>query len=274
MLDIRARIGEMRKMNIVTSIQDSIESAFTIAEMEARKIRHDSTELWSRSIQPALWLLIFGEAFNSIRAGLAPAGYTYLQYIAPGVLAQSVLFISIFYGITVVWERDVGLLTKLLSTPSPRTSIVVGKALASGVRGIFQAIVIFALALILGIKLDLGPLNMAGVLIVSVLFAMCFSSLSMFIASLLRTRERMMGIGQAITMPLFFASSAIYPLSFMPAWLRSAAVANPLTYVVDALRALLLPNYVANFPVDIFALLLATALFIALASFSIKRLIE
>ena len=125
------------------TLQNSLESAFTIAEMEARKIRHDSTELWSRAVQPALWLLIFGEVFSGIRAGLAPAGYTYLQYIAPGILAQSVLFIAIFYGITVVWERDVGLLTKLMSTPSPRFSIILGKTLASGVRGMFQAVVIF-----------------------------------------------------------------------------------------------------------------------------------
>ncbi len=259
---------------ILSSVQDQVESAFTIAEMEARKIRHDSTELWARSIQPALWLLIFGEVFSGIRAGLAPAGFTYLQYIAPGILAQSVLFIAIFYGITVVWERDVGLLTKLMSTPSSRTSIIVGKSLASGVRGIFQAIVIFALALILGVTINLTPLTVIGVFCVTVLFAMCFSCLSMFIASLLRTRERMMGIGQAITIPLFFASSAIYPLSLMPTWLRAIAVINPLTYVVDALRAILLPGYQADLALDVSALIFATVLFTTLASVSIKRLID
>ncbi len=260
--------------SIVSSLQMQVESALTIAEMEARKIRHDSTELWARSIQPALWLLIFGEVFSGIRAGLAPAGFTYLQYIAPGILAQSILFIAIFYGITVVWERDVGLLTKLMSTPSSRTSIIVGKSLASGVRGIFQAIVIFALSLILGISVNLSPLNILGVFAVAVLFAMCFSCLSMFIASLLRTRERMMGIGQAITIPLFFASSAIYPLSLMPTWLRVVAAVNPLTYVVDALRALLLPGYQTNLLLDIAALLVSLVLFTSLASISIKRLIE
>jgi len=259
---------------ILSSMQDQVESALTIAEMEARKIRHDSTELWARSIQPALWLLIFGEVFSGIRAGLAPAGFTYLQYIAPGILAQSVLFIAIFYGITVVWERDVGLLTKLMSTPSSRTSIIVGKSLASGVRGIFQAIVIFALALILRVTINLSVLSVIGVFCVTVLFAMCFACLSMFIASLLRTRERMMGIGQAITIPLFFASSAIYPLSLMPSWLRAVAVINPLTYVVDALRAILLPGYQANLLLDIAALIIATVLFTTLASVSIKRLID
>jgi len=260
--------------SIISTIQDQAQSAITIAEMEARKIKHDSTELWARSIQPALWLLIFGEVFSGIRANLAPPGFTYLQYIAPGILAQSVLFIAIFYGITVVWERDVGLLTKLMSTPSSRTSIIVGKALASGVRGIFQAIVIFALALILGVTINLNPLNIFGVVVVTMLFAMCFSCLSMFIASLLRTRERMMGIGQAITIPLFFASSAIYPISLMPTWLKAVAVVNPLTYVVDALRAMLLPGYHADLLLDLSALVIALVLFVSLASISIKRLIE
>jgi len=259
-----------------STIRGSVTAAFTIAEMEARKIRHDSTELWARSIQPALWLLIFGEVFNGIRANLAPPGLTYLQYLSPGVLAQSILFIAIFYGITVVWERDVGLLTKLMSTPSPRTSIIVGKALASGVRGMFQGVVIIALALILGINLTLNAVTILGVFLICVLFAMCFSSLSMFIASLLRTRERMMGIGQAITMPLFFASSAIYPIQVMPGWLQVVSKGNPLTYVVDALRTILDPNFKASFPfyLDVLALLISTVIFISLASISIKRLIE
>jgi len=257
----------------MSSLQRSVSSAFTIAEMEARKLRHDSTELWMRTVQPALWLLIFGEVFNAIR-GLAPGGFTYIQYIAPGVLAQSVLFIAIFYGITIVWERDVGLLTKLLSTPSPRISVVVGKALAAGVRGIFQGIMIFALALIIGVNLRFDPLDIAGVLLVSVLFAMCFASLSMTLASFLKTRDRMMGIGQVITMPLFFASNAIYPISIMPGWLQTISVYNPLSYVVDAMRAMLLTGDYSGLPVDIFVLLGFTTVFILSSSVLLKRLIE
>ncbi len=257
----------------MSGIQRSVSSAFTIAEMEARKLRHDSTELWMRTVQPALWLLVFGEVFNSIR-GLAPGGFSYIQYIAPGVLAQSVLFIAIFYGITIVWERDVGLLTKLLSTPSPRISVVVGKALAAGVRGIFQGVMIFALALIIGVNLRFDPLDIAGVLLVSVLFAMCFASLSMTLASFLKTRDRMMGIGQVITMPLFFASNAIYPISLMPAWLQAISVYNPLSYVVDGMRAMLLTGDYSSLPVDILVLLGFTAAFILSSSVLLKRLIE
>jgi ABC-2 type transport system permease protein len=255
------------------NLRGSISSIFTIAEMEARKVRHDSTELWMRSIQPALWLLVFGEVLTAVR-GLAPQGYTYLQYIAPGVLAQSVLFIAIFYGITIVWERDVGLLTKLLSTPSPRSSIVIGKALASAVRGVFQGIVIVALALIIGINLRFNPLDVAGVFLIVVMLAMCFSSLSMVLASFLKTRDRMMGIGQALTMPLFFASSAIYPISLMPVWLRYVAYVNPLSYVVDAMRSIMVTGDYSSLPLDILAMTVATVFFLSLASVVVKRLVQ
>jgi ABC-2 type transport system permease protein len=251
-----------------------LHSSITVAEMEARKIRHDSTELWTRVVQPALWLLIFGTTFNSIRALQIGGDFSYLQFITPGILAQSVLFIAIFYGITVVWERDVGIFTRLLSTPSPRASIVLGKSLAAGLRGIFQAAMIFGLALLIGVQIRLDPLDILGVFAAVVLFAMCFSSLSMLLASYMKTRDRMMGIGQALTMPLFFASNAIYPIAVMPAWLQYVSVANPLSYVVDAIRAMLITGDYANLPVDIAALFIATAAFVALASVSIKRLLE
>ncbi|HUK75953.1 MAG TPA: ABC transporter permease, partial [Nitrososphaerales archaeon] len=112
------------------------------------------------------------------------------------MLAQSVLFVAIFYGINIVWEKDVGVLTKLLSTPSPYSSIVIGKALSAGIRGIFQAVMIFALALVIGVNVRLDLLDVAGVFLAIIVFAMCFASLSMLLASFLRTRDRMMGIGQ------------------------------------------------------------------------------
>jgi ABC-2 type transport system permease protein len=243
--------------------------------MEARKIRHDSTELWMRAVQPALWLVIFGTILGTVRELTQfTGGYSYIQYIAPGVLAQSVLFVAIFYGILIVWERDFGLLTKLLSTPSPRSSIIVGKALAAGVRGVFQGIVIVALALIIGVNLRFDVLDVLGVLAVAVLFAMCFASLSMIFASFLKTRDRMMGIGQALTMPLFFASNAIYPVNLMPKALQYIALVNPMTYVVDAMRAMLLTGNYSGLATDILALLISTIVMIGIASITLKRLIE
>ncbi|MBI4267016.1 MAG: ABC transporter permease [Chloroflexi bacterium] len=249
-----------------------LQSVFTLTEFELRKLRHDSSQLWMRSIQPALWLLVFGEVFTRIR--VIPTGdISYLQFITPGVLAQSVMFVAIFYGITVVWERDLGLLNKLLSTPTPRSAIVLGKALSAGVRGIFQALAILVLALIIRVNLSLNVLSVLGVLVIIILFGMCFSSLSMALAPIFRTRERMMGIGQAITMPLFFASNAIYPIELMPGWLRTIATINPLSYVVDAMRALLVTGDFSRIAVDMFAIAAATLVLVVLASLSFRRII-
>ncbi len=244
-----------------------------ITEFELRKLRHDVSQVFMRVIQPALWLLIFGEVFAKARV-VATGDYTYLQFLTPGVLAQSVIFVAIFFGLTLVWERDLGLLHKLLSTPAPRYTIIVGKALAAGVRSLIQAVVVLVLALIIHVNLNLSVFSLVGVVVVIVLCGMCFSCLSMLLAAVMKTRERMMGIGQAITMPLFFASSAIYPVDIMPEWLKLTVRFNPLSYAVDALRALLVTGNFSNLPADVGALVLATALMVTLASMSVSRIIR
>jgi ABC-2 type transport system permease protein len=254
------------------TVKRYVSNVLTLTEFELRKLRHDSSQIWLRSVQPALWLLVFGEVFTKIRA--IPTGeVSYLQFMTPGVLAQSVMFVAIFYGITVVWERDLGLLNKLLSTPAPRSTIVLGKALSAGVRGIFQAVAVLILALLIRVKILFNPLSVLGVFMIIILFGMCFASLSMSLAPLFRTRERMMGIGQAITMPLFFASNAIYPISLMPGWLKTIAVINPLSYVVDAMRCLLITGDLSSLPRDILAIATATVVLIVLASLSFRRII-
>ena len=216
-----------------------VDKTLVVAELEARKLRHDPTELVTRAIQPALWLLVFGEVFTRTHA--IPTGeLRYLDFMAPGILAQSVLFIAIFYGIAIIWERDLGIVHKLLATPTPRSALVLGKALSAGLRGLSQAVIVYALALLLRVRVRWTPLALLGVVAAVLLGAALFSTLSLLIAAAVKTRERFMGIGQVLTMPLFFASNAIYPLEIMPRWLQFVAHANPLTYEVDALRAAML----------------------------------
>lgn len=223
-----------------------IEKTLVIAEFEARKLRHDPTEVIVRAIQPVLWLLVFGEVFSRTHA-IPTGGLSYLDFMAPGILAQSVLFVAIFYGIAVIWERDLGIVHKFLASPTPRTALVLGKALSASLRSMSQMLIIYALAWLLGVNLNWNPLALIGVLCVVILGAALFSTLSLIIASIVKTRERFMGIGQVLTMPLFFASNAIYPASIMPFWLQVIAHANPLTYEVDALRALMLTGGISAF---------------------------
>ncbi len=230
--------------------------------VELRKIRHDRTELYTRAVQPVLWLLIFGETFSRIRAIPTPPGVTYLAYLSPGIMAQSALFIAIFFGIQIIWERDSGILTKLMATPTPRLALISGKAFAAGVRSVSQVVVILVLSAILQIHFDWNPLHLVGVAAVVCLGAAFFSCLSMSIAGVVLHRERLMGVGQAITMPLFFASNALYPVSVMPGWLQGLSAANPMSYEVDALRAMLIgtpSNLLLDFGVLVAALVAGVA---------------
>jgi len=252
-----------RPANPVAAVVQFVSKTLVIAELEARKLRHDPTDLITRAVQPALWLLVFGEVFTQTRA-IPTGGLPYLDFMAPGILAQSVLFIAIFYGIAIIWERDLGIVHKLLASPTPRTALVLGKALSASVRGVSQMVIIYALAFLLGVQIDWNPLALVGAFATVILGAAFFSTLSLIIAALVKTRERFLGIGQVLTMPLFFASNAIYPVAIMPAWLQVIAHVNPLTYEVDALRTLMLNGGVSAFglALDFGILLAATALLV------------
>lgn len=238
--------------------------------VELQKLRHDRTELYTRAIQPALWLLIFGETFSRVHA--IPTGKVpYLDYLAPGILAQSALFVAIFYGIQIIWERDAGVLAKLLVTPTPRAALITGKAFAASVRALAQALAVLILSVLLGVTLTVNPLRWLGVVAAVVIGTAFFACLSMTIAGIAMSRDRLMGIGQAITMPLFFASNALYPVALMPAWVRWLGHINPLSYEVDALRDLLIGTP-GHLPLDFAVLVLAAGLAIAAASALLGRL--
>jgi len=244
-----------------------------VAGAEIQKLRHDPMELFTRAVQPVLWLLLFGEVMARAR-GLTAGDVRYLDFLSAGILAQSVLFVAIFYGISAIWERDLGVLHRYLVSPAPRSALVIGKAISASVRGLSQAVIVYGLAALIGVKIDVSALHVLGVIVIIALGSALFSMLSLIIACIVKTRERFMGIGQVLTMPIFFASNAIYPLSLMPAWLRAASRVNPLTYEVDALRALMLTGGRAEFGLATdFAILFATsAVLTAVASRTYARM--
>jgi ABC-2 type transport system permease protein len=214
------------------------EGTLAMAQAELRKLRHDHLDIVTRSVQPLLWLFIFGTALRNNRA-LATGASDYRAYLAPGVMAQAAMFIAIFYGLSVIWERDVGQLQRLLATPLSRSSIVLGKAAGACVRALVQAVLLLIVLAAAGIGVRWSAAGVLGTLTLLVLGTASFACMSMLLASAVKERERFMGIGQLIMMPLFFASSALYPLSVMPVWLHTIASVNPLTYEVQGLRQML-----------------------------------
>ena len=255
------------------AFESFVTQTLAVAAAEVQKLRHDPLELFTRAVQPVLWLMLFGEVMAQVR-GVAPVNVPYLDFLSAGILAQSALFVAIFYGISAIWERDLGVLQRYLVSPAPRAALVLGKALSAGVRGLSQALIVYLLALALGVGIDLAPLNILGVAAAIILGSGLFATLSLIIACIVKTRERFMGIGQVLTMPIFFASNAIYPLSLMPAWLRVVSRLNPLTYEVDILRALMLSKGVSNYGLAVdFAILTAmTAVLVAIAARMYRRM--
>lgn len=246
-----------------------------VAGAEVRKLRHDPWELLSRAVQPILWLVLFGGVMARVR-GLSIESMPYLDFLTPGILAQSVLFVAIFYGISAIWERDLGVLHRYMVSPAPRSAIVIGKGLSSSVRGLSQAIVIYLCAAVMGVHLNLAGASVPLIVLLILLGSALFSTFSLIVACIVKTRERFMGIGQVLTMPIFFASNAIYPIGLMPRWLQIVSSMNPLTYEVDGLRALMLRGATSKYGLDwdIAILFTVTAVLVAVAARLYPRMTE
>ena len=250
-----------------------LKNMLVMIELELRRLRHDRTEIYFRAVQPILWIAIFGPVMGSIRA-IPTGGVPYTDFITPGVMIQTTTFVSIFYGLMMIWERDSGILKKLLVTPASRYSMVIGRSMSSGVRAIFQALIIIPIALVIGVRFQPNPAYILLAFIIIFISSGGFAAISILVASFMKTRERFMGVGQAIIMPLFFASNALYPIQLMPPTLREISLINPLSYVVDAVRGLLITGDTSGLLLDIAAIAIFDAVMFVLASISFRRIIE
>ena len=254
-------------------MNDSLRIIFAMIELEVRRLMHDRTEIYLRAVQPLLWLLVFGHVIgglNSVPTGNIP----YTDYIMPGVLIQSTTTIAIFFGLIIIWERESGILKKLVASPAPKYAIVIGRSFAAGARATFQMLFIIPFAMLIGVKVLLNPLYLLLAIAVVFVASAGFAALSIMIASILKSRERFMGLGQVIILPMFFGSSALYPISAMPPILQQFAIVNPMTYIVDAARGLLITGDLVQLPLDIAVTLLFVAVIFGLSTWSFKKIIE
>src|SRR3954466_12876540 len=145
---------------------------------EWRKLRHDQLDLVTRSVQPLLWLFVFGTAMSRLRA-IPTGGVEYRAYLAPGVMAQAAMFVAIFFGLAVIWERDVGQLQRLLATPLQRSAIVLGKAAGACVRALVQAVLLLAVLAAAGIPVRWSAGGVLGALVLLALGTAAFACMSM-----------------------------------------------------------------------------------------------
>lgn len=252
---------------------DAVRTMLVMVELELRRIRHDRFELYTRSVQSVLWLVVFGTVMSSVRA--MPTGdVKYIDFITPGIMIQATTFTAVFYGLTLVWERESGILKKLLTSPSPRYAIVAGRAAAGGVRGCIQLIIVVPVALLIGVKIIPNAFFFLLAVLAIFLSAVGFACVSILMASFVKSREGFMGIGQAMILPFFFASNALYPVSIMPGILREVSSLNPMSYSVDAARSLIITGDVAGVPLDFLVIIFFDIIVFLLAQANFEKIIE
>lgn len=193
--------------------------------------------------QPLVWLLLVGSMFGRTRSLPDFPARTYLDFMTPGVLAMVALFGGSFGGMTVIWDRRVGFLSKLLALPISRASIVAGKMLSVAIRTSFQILIVLGVAFLLGVRSATGLAGIPVLLFIGILLTLAFTGISVTVGALVKQPETFWAVVNILTVPLLFMSSALFPLEFMPAWLRTLARINPVTYAIEPMRTVMIHGW-------------------------------
>ncbi|WP_292519068.1 ABC transporter permease [Methanoculleus sp.] len=208
------------------------------------------TQLFASLLQPALWMAFFGVAmssnFNRFTSAIPPPpgvfSVDYLTFMAAGVIAMTTLFTSLFGGISLLFDKNWGLMREMLASPMPRTHIMMGVSLSGMTKSFIQVSIIMAFGLLLGVRFFPGfsPVQIAvsviGIYAFVGVFSLGFLLFSSTISMRLETPEGLQGIITLLTLPIFFVSNALYPIQAFPPILQALSIYNPLTHLVSGIR--------------------------------------
>lgn len=219
--------------------------------------------------QPILFLFALGFGFGPIfkQAGQG----NYIQFLAPGIIAMTILFTSIFNGIEIIWDRQFGFLKETLVAPVSRFEIMLGRTLGGAMTAVIQGIIVFLISLLAGFK----PFNLSGLffaLIIMTLVAVLFTALGTAIASVLDDIHGFQMIMNFLVMPLFFLSGAMFPMKNLPGILGIITTINPLSFGVDGLRGALTGVSHFGLSVDLMVLAFLSLLLLGIGSYLFSKI--
>ena len=219
--------------------------------------------------QPILFLVALGFGFGPIfkKAG----GGNYMQFLAPGIISQGILFTAIFSGIEMIWDRQFGFLKETMVAPVSRFEIMIGRTLGGATIAMMQGIIILFLSLFIGFR----PVNLVSIplsIIIMFLLALLFTALGTAIASTIDDFHGFQMIMNFLVMPLFFLSGALFPLTGLPPVINVMSHLNPLTYGVDGLRATLINVSHFGFGLDVFILVVLSFICLSIGSYLFSKI--
>jgi ABC-2 type transport system permease protein len=215
-------------------------SAFALWHKQMNKLSGEET--FGLLIQPILWVVLFGVGMKGIMGSAMTGGGDYIAFMAPGIVALSALGGAIAGGSVWLDERIRGIVKEYLVAPIPRLSILLGNTLTIVTKSLFQAIVIFIVALLMGTQLANNPLGWLGGIVLVAGYGIGFAGIALAFASKTNDPGAYHAVIFLLNLPLLFLSNALYPLSSLPQWMQIGARLNPTTYVVDGIRQMVLQN--------------------------------
>ena len=215
---------------------------------EIKKFFQQKARITMAFVQPIVWLVLMGNMMtgltnNPMAAKMLGTG-NYIDFMTPGIMIMTALFGGVMGGTSIIWDRRLGFLNKMLSSPIYRAAIPLGKLLAIGVQIMLQALIIVVLALLLGVHFKTGIPGVVCLILLAGVFGMIMGGISLSLGAVIKSMESLFAITNFLTMPLMFTSNAMFPVSAMPAWLRVIANVNPLTYATTAMRAIATEGWV------------------------------
>jgi ABC-2 type transport system permease protein len=247
-----------------------VNAIYVLVARELIKFFRERARLVSTLARPVIWLFLVGGGMSRL---VTPGeGVSYMQFIFPGILGMTILFSSIFSSISIIWDKEFGLMKEILVAPVSRLSIVIGKALSGTIVSSIQSAIILMLFPLLGIKM--GVMSILYVLAIAFLLSFTISSLGIIIATFYESFESFSAIMNFIVMPMFFLSGAMYPVNKLPEILKYISQINPLTYGIDALKhAMFQSSSMVDFSLitDLFVLSVQSIIFVTIASFIFER---
>ena len=236
---------------------------------EVKRYLRSRPQIIASLAQPLLYLLVLGFGLGPVFQQSGQGSY--LQFIAPGVIAMGILFTSIFSGIGLLWDRQFGFLKETLVAPVPRIYIMIGRTLGGATIAMIQGILVLAVCLIAGFR----PQGLAAVplaLLFMALTAIVFAGLGTVIGSSLRDMQGFQLIMNFLVMPIFFLSGALFPLDNLPAALAAATRIDPLSYGVDGLRGALIDRATIGLGLDALVLVVVASVFLVLGARAFSKI--
>jgi ABC-2 type transport system permease protein len=217
------------------SLRHDLRAVSIVWRRELIRFRSDRLRAVTSLVQPVLFLFVLGTGLSRLASRGLPVGVDFRTFIYPGVLAMSVLFTSIFSAASIVWDREFGFLREMLVAPVRRWAIVVGKCLGGATVATFQGIIFLALAGVAHVPYDpVLLLTLVGMLL---LLSFTLTAFGVMMAARVKQIQAFMALTQMVVLPLFFLSGALYPLTGLPVWLTVLTRIDPLTYIVEPMRA-------------------------------------